>query len=178
MAANRNDPKLVEYTQSLLPTRNHIDDAFAVLEASAGTIAYVFNNSISGPKAFPLLICGDDRTRDTSILLCLLLLFLDVSDSGIERALAETDEDSSANASSHAGDRHQNEKFVERAAEQDRWTNGLKQRLEAKYGSVAGYLRVAGVTEAAMRSIREALQPPFSEKGPLVDLEPTIAMAS
>lgn len=167
MVADKQDPKLQAYSQSVLPVRTSVEDGFAVLMASAGVVGHVFNEVLAASGAFPLLVSGDVPSWDSMLLLFLLLLLLDVPEAAIEGLFVEMGEDVSNSRIAHPGVVDQKAKD----SDQNFWPRGLKQRLDATYGSIAGYLRSAGVKQAALDGIRAALLPPASEKnGPLVDL--------
>ncbi|KAF2170990.1 hypothetical protein M409DRAFT_18962 [Zasmidium cellare ATCC 36951] len=166
VSTNRNDPKLVDYAQRLLRPRSRVEDGLAVLVASTGIVGHIFKSVVAGPNAFPLLLYGDGTpgSSDSSLILFLLLLVLDVPGADVERVLDQIEQPLLS-----TNDTDKKEQRLD-----DHWARELKHRLEGKYCSVTGYFSAAGVTEATKQSIREALSPvAISEKsGVLVDLDP------
>lgn len=172
--AGKKDQRAIQIVQEAVKDRGPADDFLAILKLSANTIGYVFNHSLGAPKAFPLLVCGDVRnpaTTENSLLLFLLFHLLDIPEDAIEcvwQAIYSFYHDAQKVI---AGD--QKEKQAEPGAFQTRWTRQLRPRIDTQYGSIAGYLGAAGVTEAAKKNIRDALLPAVCEEScqSLISLE-------
>ena len=163
---SRQDPGLVEHGRELLARtrKDDVEDTFALLQASAKLIGHLFNSVIAAPNAFPLLICGEPKMLDSSILVFLLLLLLEVPETAIERAFSDVD--APPLDSGMVMDQ------AKKSASHGSWVKAVKEGIVRQYGSVDQYFRTVGVTEASKKCIRDTLLPAASEKsGLLLDLD-------
>ncbi|KAK6003475.1 hypothetical protein QM012_009246 [Aureobasidium pullulans] len=147
---------MIRRGQDILWNRDSIDDIFLVLVSSAPLLGRLFNEVLCKKEMYPLLICGDRAMRDSTLIIFLLLLMLDLPSDAIESAylrITETlpllvGDSTDAIWAQHLDTAgwHQNS---------PRWTAELFSRIKTRYGSALRLFTVMGVTEVTRNKIKD-----------------------
>lgn len=143
-----------------------------LLDHGTTQIGALFNQVLALSDSYPLVLSDGENLRDSSTLLILILLLLDVPIGCVHEDIAEASAKTRPMSplpewSTKVKDEFQKMSIDAKAA-QMAWVPEVKRHLDETYGGVEGYLRKAGVSAAALASVKQNLLAEQSEK--LIDL--------